>query len=145
MYRKVDELKKQRKDKKGEYKKGNQGFRKQIEDLKHKISLGKACLVVLNTDKDQQQREAANIDGKIDSHNRKIDYLSKSGSQVRKNVPLDKMSYSEVLSEQNRITPRMSSENLTKAQEAELNVQLNKISKQKVLVDKKVPVDNKYQ
>jgi hypothetical protein len=58
---KANELKKLRKEKKESNKNGSQLFTDQIEEQKHKIDLAKACLIVLNYDKNTIDKDIEDV------------------------------------------------------------------------------------
>ena len=65
MENKAKELKKLRKEKKESYKNGSKLFTDQIEEQKHKIDLAKACLIVLNYDKNNIEKDIEENEKKI--------------------------------------------------------------------------------
>ena len=113
---KVARLKKERKQKKDSYKNGSQQFTDQIEAERANIRLAKACLVVLNFDKEELGHEIDEVENKINSHRRKIDLLGRPQERVNRNVKLEEMNASELAREEDRILQDMSTLSLSKAE-----------------------------
>jgi chromosome segregation ATPase len=113
---KVARLKKERKEKKDSYKNGSQQFTDQIEAERANIRLAKACLVVLNFDKEELGHEIDEVENKISSHRRKIDLLGRPQERVNRNVKLEEMNASELAREEDRILQDMSTLSLSKAE-----------------------------
>jgi chromosome segregation ATPase len=112
----VARLKKERKEKKDSYKNGSQQFTDQIEAERANIRLAKACLVVLNFDKEELGHEIDEVENKISSHRRKIDLLGRPQERVNRNVKLEEMNASELAREEDRILQDMSTLSLSKAE-----------------------------
>jgi hypothetical protein len=70
--------------------------------------LAKACLVVLNFDRENVTKDIEDLEDKISSHKRKIDFLSKPTQKGPRNVDIEKMSYAEIVREEERILQEMS-------------------------------------
>ena len=111
--------------KKDSYKNGSKIFTDQIEAQKHNIELAKACLVVLNIDKNNLDKDLEDIENKINHHRKKIDFLNKPTQKSTKINKIEEMNYQELIKEEDRITQEMS-------EEVELSSKLNKIKKRKV-------------
>lgn len=70
--------------KKDNYKNGSKIFTDQIETQKHNISLAKACLVVLNFDKNNLDKDIDDVENKINQHKKKIDFINKPNPKTTK-------------------------------------------------------------
>jgi hypothetical protein len=89
-----------RKEKKNAYKNGNKSFTEEIQKNKNNIELAKACLVVLNFDKEAIEHDIEDLESKIASHKRKIESWGKPAQRGAKNVKIEEMNYGEVMREE---------------------------------------------
>ena len=89
-----------RKEKKNSYKNGSKSFTEEIQKQKNHIELAKACLVVLNFDKEAIEKDVEDLESKIASHKRKIDSWNKPAQRGAKNLKIEEMAYGDVVREE---------------------------------------------
>lgn len=65
--------------------------------------MAKACLVILNYDKETIKQDLEDIENKMAQQKRKIDNLNRPLQKDARNVKLEDMSYSELVKEEERI------------------------------------------
>lgn len=139
-------LKEERRTKKDSIKRLNKGFDDDINELKNKIDLARKCLSILSSDLEFYDREISKVNSRLhktvnatEDFNkaiRDLKHYTKPARRVYK--PMEEMTNAELDDEIRKIEYEMSTKDLSKKEEAELNQQINKIARMKLDPTRKV-------
>jgi uncharacterized coiled-coil DUF342 family protein len=143
----IDTAKEARKSIKDEIKAVNRAYDDRIQQIKKNIELGRKCIEVLYSDIDFVGGEIGRVNNKIknklnkidDNSSRIRDLKAQSRAPKRSNKKLEEMTLRELDEEKRNIEYEMSTRQLSKKEESELNAQLTKIGRLKADFNREVP------
>jgi hypothetical protein len=135
--KRIEDVKETRRVKKEDIKAVNKAYDQRVELIKKDVELGRKCIDVLYTDLDFFGDEISRVSNKIRTKSLKLednsklirDLKAKTRAPKRNYKPLDEMSNLELDEERKRIEYEMSSGDLSKKEEGELNGLLIKIGR----------------